>query len=133
MGEFMPEYVDNNRAGQPEECDQPENRAQGEEPKLFACPKPLRYGRARKDSEKCLTENCADRQQKNREHKFYPARGHDQRVGRRNDCSRPGDIPDDLFRAARFPLSAIGGRSSLRCSQGHPQVTQIATNLEKEI
>src|SRR5438034_3838202 len=59
MGQFMPEDINESRARQAEESDQPDDRAQGEEPKFFAGPKPLCYRRARKDSEKRLTKNCA--------------------------------------------------------------------------
>ena len=72
MGQFMPEDINESRARQAEESDQPDDRAQGEEPKFFAGPKPLRYRRARKDSEKRLTKNCANRQQKNRGDKLHP-------------------------------------------------------------
>src|SRR6266516_1526831 len=123
----MSKDVDHNWAWQPEEGNQPEESAQREEPKFFARPKPLRNGRARKDGEKCLTENCADRQQKNRKHKFHPTRGEHERIRRGNESGRPRDTSDHLPVALRFSLTAAAvRRSSLRCSQRCcPQITQI--------
>src|SRR5207247_4767054 len=54
MGELVSKHIEENRARQPEERNQPEACAQREEPKFFSRPKPLGHGRARKDGEKCL-------------------------------------------------------------------------------
>jgi|SRR6266480_1174666 len=133
MSEFVSKDVDHNWAGQTEEGNQPEESAQGEKPKLFARPKPLRNGRARKDGEKCLTENCADRQQKNRKHKSHPTRGDRERIRRGNESGRPRDTSDHLPVALRFSLTAAVRRSSLRCSQSYPQITQIYADVGKTI
>src|SRR6266581_5169473 len=112
MGQLVSEHVKDNWARQTEESDQPENCAQREEPELFARPKPLRHGRARKDSEKCLTKNCTDRQQKNRKNKLYPACGDHERIGRGNESCSPRDASDDLSATVRSTLFVC--RSSIR-------------------
>src|SRR5439155_4879488 len=89
MGEFMSEDIKHDRPGQAEESDQPEDCAQGEEPKFFARPKPLGDGRACKDREKCLAENGADWQQKDRKNKLHPSCGDDQWIRRGNESRRP--------------------------------------------
>src|SRR5439155_20439034 len=127
----MSKDVDHNWAWQPEEGNQPEESAQREEPKFFARPKPLRNGRARKDGEKCLTENCADRQQKNRKDKVHPTRGHRERI--RRESGRPRDTSNHFPVALRFSPAAAARRSSLRCSQSYPQITQIYADLGKTI
>src|SRR4029434_4867570 len=98
MGELVSKDIEDNRARQPKERDQPEDCAQGEEPKFFARPKSLRHGRTRKDSEKCLAENGADRQQKERENKLHPScRDHEWIRCRNPESIRgPRDISDDL-------------------------------------
>ena len=132
MCKFMSKDVDHNWAGQTEERNQPENSAQGEEPKLFACPKPLRDGRARKNREKCLTQNCADRQQKNRKDKLYPTCGHRERIGLGNESSRPRDTSDHLSVALRFSPAAAVRRSSLRCSQSCRRLRRFTRIWERQ-
>src|SRR5205807_9692483 len=61
--------------------DQPKNRAQQEKPKLFTGPKALRNGGARKCGEKCLAQDCTDRQEKNGEDEFDPLCRHRHRRG----------------------------------------------------
>jgi len=129
MGEFMSEDVEDNRPGQAEERDQPKDRAQRKEPKFFACPKPLRHGCVRKDSEKCLRKNRADRQQKNCENKLHPACGYRKWIRRRNESCRSRDISDDLSATVRSTLFIC--RSSIRRSQSHLQITQIHTDYSK--
>src|SRR5207247_5176314 len=116
-----------------EECDKPQHRAQRKKPKFSACPQPLRSRRAREYGEKCLSKNGADRDQKNRKNKFHPTRRHRKRIGRSDEASRgrARDTSDNLPAALGFAPSAIVCRSSLRCSQNRPQITRIATNLEK--
>ena len=93
----------------------------------------MRRGRARKSSEKCLTKNCANRQQENREHKFHPSRRHGEGLGRGGEvswsCAR--NASDNFFAAFGFMPSAVVSRSSVSRSQTGPQITRIATNLEK--
>src|SRR5438034_6289205 len=131
MGQFMPEDVQDNRPRQAEKHDQPKDCAEREEPKFLARPKPMHHGRTCEHREKCLTENCADWQQKNRTDKLYPACRHSKRIRRGNASCRPRDIADNLSAAVAFTRPAIGCRSSIRRSQSHPQITQIAMNLEK--
>jgi hypothetical protein len=66
----MSENVKNDRTRQTEECDQPKQRAEREEPEFFTGPESLRDGRARECREKCLGENRAERQKKNRDDKL---------------------------------------------------------------
>jgi hypothetical protein len=119
MGEFVSKHIENNRTGQTEKRNEPEHCAQREEPEFFACPKPLGHGRARKDSEKCLAENSADRQQKERENKLHPSRRDHEWIRCRNPESirGPRDISDDLPVALGIAPSAVGCRFSLRCCQ----------------
>src|SRR5882724_4544510 len=135
MGELMSKHIEDNRARQPEERDQPEDRAQREEPKFFARPKPLRHGRARKDGEKCLTDNGADRQQKECENKLYPScRDHEGiRRGNPESIRGPRDISNDLPVALGVPPYTSVCRSSLRRSQSYPKITQISPDLGKTI
>ncbi len=79
--------------------------------------KALRHGRARESGKKCLTENCADRQQENCKNEFHPTRRHCERIRYRNEYPRPCDIADNLPAAVGIALSAIVCRSSLSCSQ----------------
>ena len=100
---------------------------------FFACPEALRHGRAREGSKKRLTENCANRQQENREHKFHPSRRHGEDLGRGGEaswsCAR--NASDNFSAAFGFTPSAVASRSSVSRSQTGPQITRIATNLEK--
>ena len=120
MCELVSEDINDDWARQAEEGDEPQHRSQREEPKFFACPQSLRHGCARKDSEKCLSKNGADRQQKNRDDKFHPASRYSERLERSDEASRcPARNTLDNFPAAfGFALCAIAFRSSLRCSQG---------------
>jgi len=91
----------------------------------------MHHGRTCEHCEKCLTENCADWQQKKRTDKLHPACRHSKRIRRGNASCRPRDVADNLSAAVAFTRPAIGCRSSIRRSQSHPQITQIAMNLEK--
>src|SRR2546425_4940713 len=124
MGQFMPEDVKDKRPRQAEERDQPKDGAEREEPKFFTRPKPVHDGRTREDREKCLTENCADWQQKNRADKLHPARRHSKRIRRGNASCRPRNVADNLSAPVAFTRPVIGCRSSIRRSQGRPQITQ---------
>jgi hypothetical protein len=124
MGEFVSEDVDDNRAGQADKGYQPEDRAQRKKPKFFTGPEPLCHGRARKDGEKRLTENCTGREQKNRENKLHPTGGNCNWIRRGNESCRLRDIVNNFSAAVGLTLCSIGCRSSLRCSQGCPQITQ---------
>src|SRR5205807_10134573 len=57
-------------------CDQPQERAQRKEPKLFPGPKALRNGGTCKRGEKCLAQDRADRQEKNGDDGLDPFRRH---------------------------------------------------------
>src|SRR5204862_5932843 len=94
MSQLVSEDVNQNRTWETEESDQPKNRAQAKKPKFLPCPEPVRYGRARESCKKCLGKNSAERQQKNRKHKFQPARRHRQRLERGHDSPRPRNIAD---------------------------------------
>src|SRR6267378_4843205 len=109
VGELMSEDIKQDRARKTEERDQPKNGAQRKKPEFFPCPEPLRNCRARERSEKCLRKNCADRQQENRENKFYPTGRHNERLGRRDEASRSRarNASDNLSAALGFTLSAI--------------------------
>ena len=74
MSQLVSEHVNHDWPRQTEESDQPKNCAQGKKPKFLTSPEALRYSRACKYSKKCLSQNYADRQQKNPKNKLYPAR-----------------------------------------------------------
>jgi len=134
MSELVSKHIEENRAGQTEKRDQPEDCAQREEPKFFARPKPLRHGCARKDSEKCLAENCADWQQKDRNDELHPSCRDHQRIRCRNPESirGPRDISDDLPVAFGVTPSASVCRSSLRRSQSYPKITRTPWQAKVE-
>src|SRR5689334_2422100 len=85
VGQFVSKYINQDRARKAKKRNQPEHRAQREKPKLFPCPKPLHNRYARECGKKCLTENCADWQKKNRKNEFHPARRDRERIGHRNE------------------------------------------------
>src|SRR5207249_4072575 len=83
--------------------------------------------------EKCLAKNCANRQQENREHKSHPSRRHGEDLGRGGEASWSCacNASDNFSAAFGFTPSAVVSRSSVSRSQTGPQITRIATNLEK--
>src|SRR2546423_78402 len=82
MRQLVAEYVNDHRTRQSEECDQPENRAQGEEPEFGARPKTMGHSRPGENGEEGLRENAADREEKNRDNEFNPpGRNHPRALG----------------------------------------------------
>lgn len=134
MRQLVSENVNQNRTWETEESDQPQNCAQREKPKFLARPEPLRYGRARERGKKCLTKNCTQRQQEDRKYKLHPA-SRNQQWFRRSDepsGSRARNASDNFPTALRFARAAIVFRSSLRCSQSCPQITQTYAGKSKK-
>ena len=79
MGQFMPENVNQHAAAADQRTRSTTRDAQRKEPEFFARPKPLRDGCAGEDGEERLAQDRADRQQKNRDDEFHPARRHHER------------------------------------------------------
>ncbi len=126
MRQLVPEDINENRARKPEKSNQPEHGAQREKPKFFSCPKPLRRGCPRESSKKRLTKYCADRYEKNREHKFHPARRDCEPIRQGNDCSRACNVANDLTAALGIALSPMVCRSSLLCGQSCRKLRRLA-------
>src|ERR1700675_2517376 len=88
MGQLVSEDVKQHWPWQTDKRDQPEHRAQREEPEFLSGPQTLRDRRSREHGEKCLSQNRADREQKDGEDKFHPARRDHERShrGRAPSC-----------------------------------------------
>src|SRR5439155_17041715 len=112
MGQFVSKDINEDWTRETEKCDQPQNCTQCKKPKFFGCPETLCHRCARESGEKCLTQNCANRQKENCNDEFYPARWHRERIRDRNERPRPGDVAHN-FTALGIALSAIVCRSSL--------------------
>src|SRR5256885_5321296 len=113
MSELVPENVNQNWARQSQECDQPQHRAEREEPKFLPGPKTLRYGGPREDSKKCSGQNRADRKKKKRHDKFHPSRRDHERRHRGRAAPGWNHVRRNFYSAAERLGSASHCRSAV--------------------
>src|SRR6266480_2490024 len=98
MCQLVAEDVDDDWSRQTEERDQPKHCAEGKKPKFRASPKLLVKRGTGESGKKCLGENRAPRQQKERDDIFHPPRRHRQwhrMIG--GSSRRRHDIADDFY------------------------------------
>ena len=93
----------------------------------------MRHSRARERREKCLRQNPAHRQQKNRKDKFHPLCGNGERLGFRDEASRccARNAADNFPAALRIARAAILFFDVRFVQPNRPQITQNAVDLEK--
>src|SRR4029079_6355135 len=110
MRHLVAKDVDDDRPRQTDECDQPKDNAEREEPKFRARPQALMNCCSGKSGKECLGQDRARWQKKNCDDVFDPARRHGQRHRlERNAPRRRREVAYDPYARRLFTASLRNG------------------------